>query len=172
MIVHRSRVALLVGVVALAGCRSAARPGPAAPPPTIAASPRAAGDGAAAARAATPSARPAGDSLARVAPGEVRAWLDRHPGAVLLDVRTPAEYAEGHVPGAVLLDVQAPDFAARAATLARGTPYVVYCRSGVRAERAGQLLRALGHAPVVNAGGFEALVQAGGFPRATGAARP
>ena len=102
----------------------------------------------------------AADSLPRVAPDAVAAWLAAHPGAVL-DVRTPSEFAEGHLAGAVNLDVQAPEFAGRAAALTRGTAYLVYCRTGVRAERAGRHLRGLGHAPLVNAGGFAALEAAG-----------
>lgn len=111
------------------------------------------------------------DTLPRPTPAGMRDWLARHPDAVLLDVRTPAEFAEGHLAGAVNLDVQAPDFAARAAALAPGTPYMVYCRSGARSERAGQYLLELGFAPVVNGGGFEPLAREG-LPTAGGGERP
>ncbi|HYD51371.1 MAG TPA: rhodanese-like domain-containing protein [Gemmatimonadaceae bacterium] len=116
------------------------------------------------------TSRASQDSLPRLSPSQLRAWLAAHPRAVLLDVRTPAEFAAGHLAGAVNLDVQAPDFAERAAELKRGTPYVVYCRSGARSARAGQQLIALGHAPVVNGGGFEALAREG-LPTAQDEAR-
>lgn len=109
---------------------------------------------------APPHAMPAA-LLPSIAPSDVADWLAAHPRAVVLDVRTSAEFAEGHLAGARHLDVQAPDFPDRAAALAADTPYVVYCRSGMRSDRAGRHLLALGHAPVVNAGGFEALARAG-----------
>jgi phage shock protein E len=62
------------------------------------------------------------------------AWADS--SLVVLDVRTPAEYAEGHVPGAI--NIPHTELAARIAELsgAREKDIVVYCRSGVRAEQA------------------------------------
>lgn len=60
------------------------------------------------------------------------------PGVVVLDVRTPAEYADGHLPGAVLMDIQGSDFAARMKELDPSAEYAVYCRSG---NRSGQALR-------------------------------
>ena len=111
------------------------------------------------------------DTLPRPTPAELRDWLARHPDAVLLDVRTPAEFADGHLAGAANLDVQAPDFAMRAAALTPSRPYMVYCRSGARSERAGHYLLELGFAPVVNGGGFEPLAREG-LPTAVGSARP
>ena len=66
--------------------------------------------------------------------GDRIAWADR--ALVVLDVRTPAEYAEGHVPGAI--NIPNGELAARVAELtdAKGRDIVVYCRSGVRAAQA------------------------------------
>lgn len=73
---------------------------------------------------------------------------------VVLDVRTPAEFAEGHLAGAVNIDVQAADFAERAAAeLPAGAEIVVYCRSGNRSATATALLAELGFA-VTDAGGL------------------
>jgi rhodanese-related sulfurtransferase len=55
---------------------------------------------------------------------------------VVLDVRTPAEFAGGHLPGAVNLDIQARDFLTRLEGLDRGKSYLVYCRSGNRSAKA------------------------------------
>jgi len=63
---------------------------------------------------------------------------------VILDVRTPAEFREGHIEGAILLDVSAPDFEKRLGTLDRGKSYLVYCRTGNRSARAVQAMERLG----------------------------
>jgi rhodanese-related sulfurtransferase len=65
-------------------------------------------------------------------------------GFVVLDVRTPAEFAAGHLPGAVNVDFRSPDFQARAGTLARGKSYLVYCRTGHRSGLALPILQHLG----------------------------
>lgn len=63
----------------------------------------------------------------------VDAFADRAADAdVVLDVRTPAEFAAGHLPNAVNVDVESPDFASRIATLDKEASYAVYCRSGSR----------------------------------------
>lgn len=70
------------------------------------------------------------------------AWGDR--SLVLLDVRTPAEYAEGHLPGAI--NIPHTDLEARIAELekSKGRDIVVYCRSGNRSEQALGVLRKAG----------------------------
>jgi phage shock protein E len=70
------------------------------------------------------------------------AWGDQ--SLVLLDVRTPAEYAEGHVPGAI--NIPHTEIATRIGELsaARDRDLVVYCRSGVRTEQALASLREAG----------------------------
>jgi rhodanese-related sulfurtransferase len=67
---------------------------------------------------------------------------------VILDVRTPAEFTEGHIAGAVNLDVSAPDFEKRLGALDRGTTYLVYCRTGNRSVRAVQAMERLGFGSV------------------------
>lgn len=64
-------------------------------------------------------------------------------GALLLDVRSPAEFAEGHVPNARNLPVQ--QIPLRVAELgAPGQKVVVYCKSGGRSATAAALLRSYG----------------------------
>lgn len=55
---------------------------------------------------------------------------------VLIDVRTPEEYAEGHVPGAINLNVKDDNFGKRVSELDSTKNYYIYCRSGVRAKSA------------------------------------
>ncbi|MCC3158617.1 rhodanese-like domain-containing protein [Hymenobacter sp. 15J16-1T3B] len=74
----------------------------------------------------------------------------RQPGAVLLDVRRPDEFAAGHLPGAVNIDVTSPDFARRVAALDKTRPTYVYCRSGARSANAATQLTKAGFGQVSN----------------------
>ena len=58
------------------------------------------------------------------------------PNNVLIDVRTPEEYAEGHVPGAINLNVKDDNFGKKVSELDSTKNYYIYCRSGVRAKSA------------------------------------
>jgi len=58
------------------------------------------------------------------------------PGTIVLDVRTPAEFATGHLPGARNIDIGAPGFATEIAKLDKNATYAVYCRSGKRSAAA------------------------------------
>lgn len=58
------------------------------------------------------------------------------PGTVVIDVRTPEEYASGHLPKAQNIDFTGSDFAARIADLDKSATYAVYCRSGQRSAAA------------------------------------
>ena len=80
---------------------------------------------------AGPTASAAPTTGAELGAAEFAAALKR-PGTTIVDVRTPQEYAQGHLPGAVNVDVSSPDFAAQIATLDPSAPYAVYCRSGNR----------------------------------------
>ena len=66
------------------------------------------------------------------------------PDFVVLDVRTPAEFAAGHLPGAVNVDFHAPDFEARLGKLDKNRSYLVYCRTGNRSGKALVILERLG----------------------------
>ncbi len=82
-------------------------------------------------------------------------------GRVLIDVRTPAEVAEGALDGALAIDLQGPDFVAAISELPRDDAYFVYCRSGNRSGQAIEIMRELGFTDLVNGGGFEDLAEAG-----------
>lgn len=85
------------------------------------------------------------------------------PGTVVLDVRTPQEFAVGHLPGAILADVSSPEFATKVDELDRSRRYAVYCRSGNRSQIALDALRRSGFSQVVElAGGIVAWTAAGG----------
>lgn len=87
---------------------------------------------------------------------------------VVLDVRTPEEYAEGHLEGAVLVDFYDADFADQLAALDPDAPYLVYCRSGNRSGQALSVMEQLGFSSVVDVdGGIVAWADAG-LPVTTG----
>lgn len=67
----------------------------------------------------------------------------KDPNLFLLDVRTPQEYAEGHVPGAV--NVPHDQLASRLAEVPKDKDVVLYCRSGRRAGLAADVLSANGY---------------------------
>lgn len=75
------------------------------------------------------------------------------PGALLLDVRTPEEYAEGHIPGAQNLPLQTLQGIVAVAP-AKDTPLFVYCHSGARSGQATGLLQRMGYTHVTNIGGI------------------
>ena len=70
--------------------------------------------------------------------------LRQKPGAVVLDVRTPQEFAQGHVPGAVNMDISDPTFRKKLETLDKSKTYLVHCAKGVRSNRAVNLMSSLG----------------------------
>lgn len=72
-------------------------------------------------------------------------------GARLVDVRTPSEFAAGHIPGAINIPLQQLD--SRLSELqAQDTPVVLYCRSGSRSGSAKRLLKNAGLAAVYDLG--------------------
>lgn len=83
-------------------------------------------------------------------------------GEFVLDVRTPAEYAEAHVPGATLLPLQ--DLPARLNEVPKDRKIYVICRSGSRSAQASQVLTDGGHRNVYNVDGGMLAWDAAGFP--------
>lgn len=84
------------------------------------------------------------------------------PGVVTLDVRTPAEYAGGHLAGARNIDVESADFATQLGQLDPKATYAVYCHSGNRSKVAMQKMTDAGFTSVKDlAGGIAAWQQAG-----------
>lgn len=56
--------------------------------------------------------------------------------ATIIDVRTPGEYAAGHLAGAININVEDPSFTENVAKLNPGLTYFVYCHSGNRSGQA------------------------------------
>lgn len=73
----------------------------------------------------------------------------------LLDVRTPLEYAEGHIAGALNINVQSDDFQQVAEKeLSKDSTILVYCRSGRRSMNAAEILTKLGYKVINLKGGI------------------
>lgn len=91
------------------------------------------------------------------------AELIESPDVVVLDVRTPEEFAAGHIPGATNIDVSAADFASRVAALDVEASYALYCRTGNRSATAMQTMQDAGFGSVSHLdGGITAWEDAGG----------
>jgi rhodanese-related sulfurtransferase len=97
--------------------------------------------------AGEPAVTPTAPAAMAAAPMSQEALLEHqasHPEHLfLLDVRTPQEYAEGHVPGAV--NVPHDQLASRLAEVPKDKDVVLYCKSGRRAGIAADVLAANGY---------------------------
>lgn len=133
------------------------------------------GDGDAPAAAEGPTVEPvpvdAEDSSAPgvrvVSPADAAELLEADPERGVIDVRTPAEFAEGHLEGAELIDVNDADFEQRIAELDHDQPYVLYCRSGNRSAAARQVMSDLGFGDVADVQGGIVAWAAEGLPVVT-----
>ncbi|MEG0072787.1 MAG: rhodanese-like domain-containing protein [Raoultibacter sp.] len=106
-----------------------------------------------------------------ISPEQTKQILEQYPDALLIDVREPSEYAQGHIPGSFLVPLGAITSAQTADVLgtvgldaaaqAKGlggakdaSAFIVYCRSGVRSAQAAQHMANVGLSPVLDAGGI------------------
>ncbi len=108
-----------------------------------------------------PEPTPGGDSITAA---DLAGRVARGSAPMIFDVRTPDEYAAGHVPGAI--NLPHTEVAARAEEFAayKGREVVVYCGSGMRAASAASDLKAAGFARVLDLEGHMQGWQAGGYP--------
>ena len=88
--------------------------------------------------------------------------------AVIIDVRAPEEYAEGHLEGAINVNLQSGSFDQEIAEQPLDGAYVVYCRSGNRSAQAASIMTELGFTDVTDAGGVSEASSATGIPIVTG----
>ncbi|MEY4232224.1 MAG: hypothetical protein RL144_424 [Actinomycetota bacterium] len=75
------------------------------------------------------------------------------PGVIILDVRTPEEFASGHIEGALNIDFNSGDFANEITRLNPSETYAVYCRSGSRSGQAASIMHEAGFHDVSNLNG-------------------
>jgi len=92
-------------------------------------------------------------------------WLQGDQSRIpfmLLDVRTPEEYAEGHIAGAKLIPIQV--LAEHLKDVPKDKQVYVYCHSGARSARASKLLAANGFSHIENMEGGIVAWKAAGYP--------
>ncbi len=94
-------------------------------------------------------------------PDEFKAAIDS-PGVQLIDVRTPNEYAAGHIPGSINIDWTAPDYETTFVKLDADRPVLLYCAMGGRSEQALEYLTSKGYKVQHLEGGFNAWKEGGG----------
>ena len=86
--------------------------------------------------AESPASKPGAEASApKITPAEFEK-LAADKVNVILDVRTPKEFAEGHIAGAVNVDYRSKEFSAKVADLDKGKTYLVYCAVGGRSTGA------------------------------------
>jgi rhodanese-related sulfurtransferase len=82
---------------------------------------------------------------------EAKALIDQNKGQadfVILDLRTPKEFAGGHIAGAVMLDYYSPGFQKGLQQLDKSKRYLIYCRTGNRSGRTLKLIDQMGFTSV------------------------
>ena len=93
-------------------------------------------------------------SYEQITPAEAKALMDSEEGYIILDVRTPEEFAERHIEGAILI----PDYEigekAESILTDKDQLILVYCRSGRRSKNAANELAALGYTNIKEFGGI------------------
>ncbi len=73
--------------------------------------------------------------------------------AILIDVRTPDEYAQGHLANALSIDIYATDFKSRVSKLDKTKPVFVYCKAGSRSGSAVDIMEDLGFKEIYDLSG-------------------
>ena len=88
-----------------------------------------------------------------ISPEEAKRLMDTET-VTIVDVRQPAEYADGHIPGAILvpLDTIGPETPALLPD--KQAALLLYCRSGARSKKAAQQLAKLGYTNIREFGGI------------------
>ena len=80
--------------------------------------------------------------------------MEEESGYIILDVRTPEEYAEKHIPGAINVANETIGTDAIPELPDKDQLILVYCRSGNRSKQASEKLVALGYTNIVEFGGI------------------
>lgn len=89
------------------------------------------------------------------------AWQKvNNENALLVDVRSMEEYDNGHVPGAKLIPLDQLEARIGEFGPDKSAPIVFYCKRGVRADRAKEILTQNGFTDVTNGGGYDDMMDA------------
>lgn len=94
------------------------------------------------------------NTVTKLAAAEAKTMIDENQETVILDVRTPEEFTEGHLENALLIPDYELDARAEAELPDKDTPILVYCRSGRRSAAAAGKLAAMGYSNIHDMGGI------------------
>ena len=100
---------------------------------------------------------------ASIEPSELAARISSKEAPFILDVRSPDEFASGHIPGAVNVPINELSERLPALGLSPKDEIVVHCERGGRAEVAESMLRESGYTAVRDLNGHMAAWRAGGY---------
>ncbi len=93
-------------------------------------------------------------SITKITAKEGKNMLEENQEIILLDVRTAAEFNEGHIENALLLPVDQIETKAQETIPDKDATYIIYCRSGNRSNQAAGILKDLGYTNLYDMGGI------------------
>lgn len=108
----------------------------------------------------------AAEAVRNVTVSEAYQWIQEHPGAVVIDVRTSGEFNGplGHIAGARLLPVQEIETWSGDVADLKDSEIVLVCHSGARSSRAAEFLKSQGFQHLINVTGGMSAWAAAGYP--------
>lgn len=86
--------------------------------------------------------------LLNLSAGEFSQKIQSDTSAIIIDVRTPQEFGDGHIPNAMLIDIYDQTFQNKILELDKSKSYYIYCRSGNRSYHAGVFMLSEGFTSV------------------------
>ena len=92
----------------------------------------------------------AGADVTTITAKRAAARLKKDPKIVVVDIRTPEEFAKGHIKGAVNINMNSKDFSEKLGKLERDKTYIMHCRSGGRSASSLPVWKRLGFKNVLH----------------------
>lgn len=89
-------------------------------------------------------------SISQLSADQFAEKIEEDKNTILLDVRSPEEFAQARIEGAQLINFHQPDFQKHIDELNRDKTYLVYCRSGSRSAYACRMMESMGFKEVHN----------------------
>ena len=108
-----------------------------------------------------------GQKIVNITAAEALALIQANtgnPDFIIIDVRTPEEYAAGHIESAVLVNYNSADFQEEISKFNKEKTYLIYCRTGNRSSGARDIMKELGFREIYHMDGGITEWQAQGFP--------
>lgn len=94
-----------------------------------------------------------GTKIDHVSAVEAAELIKKDPAIIVIDVRTPDEYATGHIPNTINIDFKSPAFADEVKKLDPSKTYLVHCRSGGRSTSSLDTFKKLGFKHIIHLDG-------------------